>query len=182
MIYENLRNVFEIHSVSPQQVVLKVNVRNALTVAQYPFVNTEMEFISVTRGENHVMTVVKHNGQTWSIEFGANGHTLISDSVKVLKDNVLRFINDNHIMINYCGGDVTMATIYYNSYYRKWQLSLNIKLDMKGSRNCYYWSECAEDLDTAIQDFAPIVAAEEWRRDFSNIDVWRAVNPVYNIL
>lgn len=174
----NLNGVLEIAEVNNEQVIVKVNANDPLTVARYPFLDAQMNYITITRGDNHVFTIIKNDGSTWSFSFGSRGYTLIADSVKLLKDNVLKFIKENKIPLDYNGGTPVKCSIFFNSNFKRWQLSTDLD---KGHFN--YWSDTATDLESAIKDFADIVTADEWKQStaVTGISVWKPVNPKFTI-
>ena len=110
-------DVFEIEEFDDQQVIVKVNAKDALAVARHPYVSSDMAYITVSRGVDHIFTVVKSDGKTFSFSFGASGYTLISEALEALKKAVLDFISRNGINIEYHGGKPFGADIYYNSNY-----------------------------------------------------------------
>ena len=171
-------DVLEIKSIDTKQVVVKVNADDALTVALHPYLSSDMAYITVTRGKNHVFTVIDKKGKTWSFSFGESGYTLIGDSTSMLKNEVLDFIRENHIAIDYDGGTPTKATVYYNDNYHLWQLSVETT---KG--RFYFWSHNAKDFVSAVEDFKPMVEVQHWqeRRAVTGITVWDAVNPKFTL-
>lgn len=173
--YKNLDSIFELESVDTTQVILKVNANNSLKVAKYPFVSTDYDYITVTRGKKHLLTVIKKNGTTFSFHWGEGGYTLISDELELLKHNVMAFIDDCNIIMEYDGTEtLTEATIYYNSWYKKWQLSLD---------RSHWWSKTAIDSDEMIEECKKFVIADEWKEQkaTTGITVWKAINPKFTI-
>ena len=174
----DLSNVLETKEVSSNQVIIKVNAKDPLTVAKYPFLDSEMAYITVTRGNEHVFTVIKENGKTWSFHFGKSGHTLISESTEILKRNVMQFIKDNDIAIDYSGEKPIKAKVYYNSNYRKWQLSVDT---VKGCFN--HWSDTAKNFEEALDSFKGFVTSPNWneRKAVTGITVWDATEPKFTL-
>ena len=89
--------VFEVFDVTRELVVLKVNANDSLTVAMHPYVQSNYDYITVTRGSDHVLTVVKKDGTTFDFHWGYSGYTLISEGLEVLRRKVVEFIKRNHI-------------------------------------------------------------------------------------
>ena len=175
-IYKNLNNIFELESVDTTQIILKVNANSSLKVAKYPFVSSDYDYITVTRGRKHLLTVIHKDGTTFSFHWGEGGYTLISDNLSLLKYNVITFIEDNcGIILEYDGTEpLTEATIYYNTWYKKWQLSLN---------RSHWWSNTATDSDEMIEECKKFVTADEWKEQkaTTGITVWKAINPKFTI-
>ena len=157
MKYENLKKIFSIKEVDNNQVIVKVKANNPLTVARFPFVNSDMAYITITRGENHIVTIIKKNGSTFDFSFGISGKTCICDSLELLKENLLHFIKQNDIIIDYAGGKITRAEIYYNnsSYYKKWQLNTN---------KFNYWSDTATNAEEMIEECKKFINAKKWEK------------------
>lgn len=173
----NLNNVLSIQEYDEEQVVVKVNANDSLTVAKYPFLSGDMAYITVTRGDDHIFTVIKKDGKTWSFEFGSKGHTLIGESTERLKKEVLQFIKENDIILGRIKGEPREATVYYNSNFKKWQLTIETT---KG--RFYFHSDTAKDYDSAIKDFERFIKAD-WNKGIAvtGIDVWKAQNPVFTL-
>ena len=157
MKYENLKKIFSIKEVDNNQVIVKVKTNNPLTVARFPFINNDMAYITITRGKNHIVTIVKKNGSTLDFSFGIGGKTCICDSLELLKENLLHFIKQNDIIIDYAGGKITRAEIYYNNSfsYRKWQLTTN--------KFCY-WSDTATNEEEMIEECEKFINAKKWEK------------------
>jgi hypothetical protein len=157
MKYENLNKIFSIKEVNFNHVVIKVKANSPLTVARFPFVNSEMAYITITRGKHHVVTITKKDGKTFGFSFGEGSRTLICDSLELLKENLLYFIDQNNILIDYAGGEITRAEIYYNNSfsYRKWQLTTN--------KFCY-WSDTATNEEEMIEECEKFIVAKKWEK------------------
>ena len=169
----NLENIFCLRHFDNEKVILRVLADNPFKVAMFPFVSSDWEYITVTRGKNHTLTVIKKDGTTFSFHWGFNGHTLIGDSLESLKKNVLKFINESNILLEYNGGKNESAKIYYNSNYKKWQLTIN--------DDVHYWSDTAQSLTDMIEDCERFVIANNWKERIAptGITVWDAENVVY---
>ena len=119
-----MNNIFELVSNSREQVVLKVNAKDPLTVALNPYVQSNYEYITVTKGPNHTMSVINNEGKRWSIEWGERGHTLIGASTERLKQEVLKYIGSLDISIEYQGQPVKQVNVFYHSFFKKWEISI----------------------------------------------------------
>ena len=181
----NLNEIFKFVSADEDKVIIEVVADSPLKVAMFPFVSSEYNYITVTRGRNHILTVIKKDGKTFSFDFGDNGHTLISDSLEELKKQVLRFISDSGILIEWNGWVINKVCIYYNSNYNKWQLTLEGKRKSNygfGRCDAFYWSYTARNVDEMIKECMKFVTAKSWehRKAVTGIDVWDAVCPQFN--
>jgi len=172
-IYPNLTDVFELEDFDYGQVIIKVKADTPLKVAKFPFVSGEWEYITVTRGEKHILTVIKKDGKTFSFEWGKGGYTLISDNLTLLKRNVLAFIKNNDIILDYDGSKVKNASIYYNDYYKGWQLSID---------GTHYWNYEVNSAEEMIEYCKRFVTAK-WEKGIAQtgIDIWRAIEPKFTL-
>lgn len=169
--------IFQLEEVTPKQVIVKVNADDPLTIARHPYIDANMAYITVTRGKNHILTVIRKDGSTFSFSFGASGHTVISDNLERLKCEVLQFIADQNILIKHTGVIPETAVIYYNDFFKAWQLQFEPGPVIHHNREV----SSHEDM---IEACRPIVEAKEWKHEIAvtGIDVWRAVNPKYKLI
>ena len=180
----NLNEIFKLVSADEDKVVIEVLADSPLKVAMFPFVSSEYNYITVTRGRKHVLTIIKKDGKTFSFHFGDGGYTLISESLEELKKYVLKFISDSGILIEWNGQGIRRVDIYYNSNYKKWQLTLEGKRKTNygfGSVDVHYWSSNAKSLEDMIVECTKFVIAPAWEHSkaVTGIDVWTAKNPQF---
>ena len=164
-------SVLELVSVDNEKVVIKINAKDPLTVAMNPEFSSNMAYITITRGENHIMTIVREDGTTWSFHWGCSSSTLISDSVATMRNKVVDFIRENGIVFGLTNKP-SEATIYYNNNYKSWQLTLR-----NGSESDYIWYEDAHneyDMMAYAKKFLNPIC---WQKGVAQtgIDIWRAV-------
>ncbi len=119
-----MNKIFELVSDNNTQVVLKVHAKDPLTVAMNPYVSGNMEYITITKGYDHVMTVINNDCKKWSIDWGQRGYTLIGPNTERLKMEVLKFINELNISIEYQNQPVERVNVYYNDWMKKWEVSI----------------------------------------------------------
>lgn len=176
-----MKSVFTLEERTPDQVIVKVNaVNDPLVIARHPYIDSKMAYITVTRGENHVFTVINHDGTTWSIEWGERGHTLISRSTELLKEKVVEYIErECQIMLEWDDGEVDGATIYYNPNFKKWQLTL------EGTRKYHNYlrsailsdtAKCKEDMMAFAEKFI-VCNGWQYNKAVTGIDTWKAIEP-----
>lgn len=91
--------VFNLVDVNDEQVVIKVNAEDNLTIAMHPYISGNYDYITLTRGyeKDHIFTVIRKDGTTWSFHWGPHGCTMTSASVDRLRNKTLDFL------INECG-------------------------------------------------------------------------------
>lgn len=149
-----MNNIFELVSNSREQVVLKVNAKDPLTVALNPYVESDYEYITVTKGPNHTMSVINSAGKRWSIEWGERGHTLIGASTERLKMEVLKFINELNISIEYQGQPVKQVNVYFSDFLRKWEVSITPEF----GPHIAHFSEKAKCLEDIMVEAEAIIS------------------------
>lgn len=93
----NLDEIFTLYSDDEDQAIIKVNANSPLMVARYPFVSGEYEYITVTKSDTHILTIVKKDGSKTSFHWGAGGCTCISESLRELKTQVQKFLTDSRV-------------------------------------------------------------------------------------
>lgn len=146
--------VLSIESYDKDKVIVKVDVKSPLEVAQTGF-SMDDAYITVTRGKQHTMTFITREGKTCSIEWGDGGITLISDSLSRLKREVIRFIEDQGILLEWDDGKIDNARIFYNSNFGKWQLIIDGARNFGGrnyKKEAMYWSSTAQDQNEMIKE------------------------------
>lgn len=173
----DLDGIFSIEEIDDNQVIIKVLADSPLKVAQYPFVSKDYAYITVTRGESHLCKVIYADGHSFSFHWGGGSRTLVGEELEELKRQVIAFINQNHIFLNYDGQKVTGADIFYNSNLGLWQVTLD-------PVRCHYWSKTASNEQDMIKEAEQLgIFAEEWKKGVAQtgIDIWTAVNPKFQI-
>lgn len=80
-------------------IVVQNKVSSAIETALNPEIPMDEAFYSITKGDNHIFTITKHDGTTYSFEWGGHGTTLISDSMYVKKQRVLNFLQEELVLI-----------------------------------------------------------------------------------
>lgn len=162
--------VFELVKCSDDYVILKVNAEDNFVIAMHPYVNATYDYITVTRGKNHLLTVVKKDGTTFSFSWGEDGYTVISESLKTLKAEVVNFIQSEcYIPIKLKTSIYTKAKICYNNNFKSWQLTLN--------EDGYVFFPNCHDLEETIKIAEKFIKVKEWKHENARtgIDVWRAI-------
>ena len=169
-----LKKIFEIVSNNSEQVVLKVNADDPLTVAMNPYVSGNYAYITVTKGTEHILTVTKKDGSTFSFHWGDSGYTLISENLERLRKEVIKFIEHEGILLGWNTDELpTEISIFYNSNYKSWQFTA------RGNKvQAYYWSDYAsswEEMANEVYRFFPRFKACCWGHDtaVTGIDIWK---------
>lgn len=163
--------VLELVQNDKDKVVIKVNAKDPLTVALNPEFNANMAYITVTKGEKHIMTIIRDDGTSWSFHWGGYSTTMISDSVLAMKNKVIAFIRENGIAYGLTG-EPTKATICYNHNFKSWQLTLE-----HGREEDHIWYKDAANETDMIVYARKFINVEGWgqRKAQTGIKVWEAV-------
>lgn len=166
-------DVLELVKETPEQVILKVNINDPLTAAENSWLNGQWDYITITRGNNHIMRFIRKDLSSFSIQWGDGGCTCISDGLRETKKKIVDFVqNKCHILLDYAGQPIERAVIYYNSNFKSWQLTLSGK-----TPNCwsaYYWDHAAKDLEDMKISAGRFINVKEWvhRVAVTRIDTW----------
>lgn len=94
-----MSNVFELVKETAEQVIVKVNAKDLMVIAEHPYVDAQMAYITVTRGDEHIWTVVREDGSTWSWHTGKGGHTCVSENVNRLREELETFLAKEHVFL-----------------------------------------------------------------------------------
>ena len=172
--------IFTLEEVNKDLIVIKVNCDNNLTAAKNPPIDMTYDYISITRGKDHIFDVIRKDGTSFNFHFGDSGRTCIDKSTELLKNKVLSFLEEKNILIGYEHQPLVKATIYYNRSYDKWQLTMEGK--SRASVCC--WSKTATCADDLIKECKPLVEAQKWEKGKAQtgIEIWSAVSPKFNII
>lgn len=122
--FDDLNKIFEVADNSLDTLVIKVKKLSPLEVALHPFVSANMQYITVSKGRNHTLTVIYENGHHGDrFNWGDSGYTLISDGLEDLKKAVIKFAEDeNRILLDADFTKITEAYICYNNNFHAFQL------------------------------------------------------------
>lgn len=175
--FDDLNKVFSIEENTPTEVIVKVLPLSLIDVAKHPFVSADWAYITVTKGKNHVLSVIKQDGTKGvSFEWGKGGYTLISNGLEDLKQAVCLFVErDSAIMLDVDFESIKEATICYNSNFKKWELIID---GLRCRSGCYF-SEIANSKKEMFADVKRIIKVDGWIESTAptGIAVWIAINP-----
>lgn len=168
----NTSAVFKLVHVDTKQVILKVTAENNLVIAMNPYINATYDYITVTRGDNHNLTIVYKDGNTFSFHWGTRGETLISQELKMLREAVCSFIESQGILLGLTTSKPDGARIFFNSNYGCWQLVV----DVSG----YYFSKTAKSIVDIQREAKHFVNVKGWATQTSSngTTVWVAMKPI----
>lgn len=170
-----MKEVFELVKVDKDKAILKVKELDNLTIAEYPFLNSKMAYITITRGRRHTMTVINKDGSTWSVDWGAGGYTLCSDSINSLKWAARDFFQIEcgiPLDLTVENSAIKEAKVFYNRNCRAWQL--NLRVGPYQEQNI--WFEDCNNKDDVIFKAEKYIGKKVWayKRAQTGIDTWEA--------
>lgn len=159
-------NIFELVKCDYSKSILKVKTVDNLTIAEYPFINAKMDYITITHGENHIMTVINKDGSTWSITWGKSGYTLCSDSVRNLRCAAVDFLQKECKILLELKTPIKRASIFFNPHCNTWQLSFN-------STQHLFFEDCGGVADV-ISKAKDYIGEQSWKyqKAPTGIDTW----------
>lgn len=141
-------NLLSIENVSTEQVVLKVKDLTLAEIAMNPMFDKTMKYITVTRGKNHTLTVIKEDGTTFSFEWGESGHTLISGNLERLRLYVTNFLKKEKIFIDAKSDTVIQGTTFYNQDFKAHQLTLQTDTN----QDVFLWFDTEKERADYIEE------------------------------
>ena len=167
---------FEIVERNSDKIILKVLAKDSLTVAKHPYVSAEWDYITVTRGKEHVLTVIKNEGSTFNFHWGESGYTLISEGLKKLKLAVIDYLEkENYILLDWDDGKVNQASICYNGNFESWQLKLE-GYRYGSTIRAFARDKKIRSVEEMIEYAKHFVNAKGWEKvkAETGIDLWKA--------
>ena len=167
------KDVLELVHYDNDKVVVKFKELSNLEKAMNPWV-LNYEYVTITRGKNHIMTMISKDGGSWSISWGDNGCTMISDSLLRSRKEIVAFIEkDCFIPLNLDVPNylIESANVYYNNNVGCWQANFYVR-----GKSSNIWDKewvCAKD---AINFAKNIVGDCKWIKETAQtgIEIWRA--------
>ena len=147
-----------------------------MTVAKHPYVSAEWDYITVTRGKEHVLTVIKNEGSTFNFHWGESGYTLISEGLKKLKLAVIDYLEkENYILLDWDDGKVNQVSICYNGNFESWQLKLE-GYRYGSTIRAFARDKKIRSVEEMIEYAKNFVNAKGWEKikAETGIDLWKA--------
>lgn len=173
-----MSEIFEFVKADNSKAILKVKELSTLMIAEHPYMNSKMDYITITRGKQHTMTVINKDGSTWSVDWGDHGCTLCSDSVDSLKWAARDFFQEEcGILLDFCfrNDKIDDARIFYNDYFNAWQLSLS----GLGKNQSIRFKDADNEEDVMVKAEL-YIGKHNWvyKRARTGIDMWVAEFPL----
>jgi hypothetical protein len=92
--------VFTIVKDTEDLIVLGIKDLDPLGIAMHPYLSSDYRYISVTKGHDHTLSVIRKDGTKFSFSWGFSGFTLISQALKNLQSAVIAFIRDSAVRMD----------------------------------------------------------------------------------
>lgn len=120
-------NGFSLAENTDEMVILKNETKRPIDVAKNPWLSADDEYVTITKGRNHTLTLIKISGKTVSITFGERGYTLISDNFRKLKEKAIEAAHVFGVLLEIpTTRKPDNVCIFYNYGYKKWQAVLTV--------------------------------------------------------
>ena len=146
--------IFKLIENNEKLVIVQNLASTTLDVARHPYINLTMDYFTITKGKDHVFTIIKKDGDSWSFDFGQSSYTMITGNIENLKNAVLNFLETQGICVDVCTtAKPNKATIYYNNYFEAWQANLKFP-NCEGEQN--YWSKTATNQTETLKEIKKI--------------------------
>ena len=170
-----MNKIFKLVSVDAEKAIIEVGELDLLDLAEHPYLDVDNKYITVTRGDDHILKVINKDGSSWSIVWGYHGATRCGDLVNKLKGAVVDFLqNECGILLDMTidNSEIEGATVFYNRHYGSWGMTVyaegqNQSVRLKGCK----------DKDEAIEKATKFVGHRDWNylRSETGLDTWEAV-------
>lgn len=169
-------NGFSLVENTDEMVILKNEVKNPLEIAKNPWLSSDDEYITITKGRDHVLTLVKTDGKTVSISFGGRGSTLISDSFRKLKEKAVETAQVFGVLLEIpTTRKPDNVCIFYNDSYKKWQAVLTVN-GFNARENIWFTDAIDQNdaLELVEQCFLIKFNNLVYKKAQTGIDTWEA--------
>ena len=171
-----MSDVLELVHVDNSKVVVKFKELSNFDKALNPWVLPNADYITITRGKRHIMTVITKDGKSWSINWGEGGVTMISDSLLESRRQIVSFIEKECLIpidLTISNDEITEASVFYNQWFTSWQVQL--RGEGYGQEANIWDRSCNNEYD-AIDLANKFIGVHTWRKGTAQtgIDIWRA--------
>lgn len=173
------KGVFELVEETREQVVVKVNADDPLTVARHPYVSSDMAYITVTRGSENTYTIVKNDGRTWSFHMGKRSVEMVSENTHRLRHELDSFLLDERVFLDVETDYKPYAADFYE-YKGHWWVDFAFSDTNKRGRAYFplYYATPKDLVEKAFVDYNDMFAG---RGDFVESKPNGNVGTVYRV-
>ena len=167
-----MNSILELVHVDDSKVVVKFKELSNLEKAMNSWVLPEAEYVTITRGRDHIMRIIRKDGSSWSIEWGDSGCTAMSKSLIESRNRIVDFIEQEcHILLNIT--KIVGATVLYSRNLCSWQINFK---DCRGTIETVWNKDCNNEYD--IIELANKIIGKDctWKKGIAQtgINVWEA--------
>ena len=168
-------NGFTLAKNTEDMAILKVVAKTPLEIAMHPYLSSNYEYITITKGCNHIFTIVKEDGTTFSFHYGFSGCTSISDELIVLRNKVHDTLEEYGVIIDVQTMELPYKMdIFYDTYGRSWNATLYFQDDLGKEDFLSSKAKNEEEMYKEIEEkfkikFNPLIKG----RYQTGIDFWR---------
>ena len=121
-------NGFTLAKNAKDMAILKVMTKTPWEIAQHPYLSSDYEYVTITKGDDHIFTIVKEDGTTFSSHFGRNGYTLVSEDISLLQKKAMNALKNYGVIMDIPTLDLPYKmNIYYNRNFQSWQANLSFQ-------------------------------------------------------
>ena len=120
----------------------------------FPYVPTDYEYITITKGKGHILTAIDKHGHIITSFYYDHmpSHCNATEILKQLKRKVTKFIVLKGIFLNTYGDKKLKEIIcQYSNIENKWACQFSFKT-MKGTSTEVYYSDTAKNVDELIDE------------------------------
>lgn len=163
-------NGFTLAKNTEEMAILKVMVKTPWEIAQHPYLSSDYEYITMTKEEKNIFTIVKTDGTTFSF----SNLEMTGASIGKLKGEVYDALKKYGVTVGIPTMELPQKMeIYYNRFAQRWQANLSFKGISKEQR-MYLYAQNAEEMCKEIEKrfrikFKPLVHGYAQ----TGIDIWK---------
>lgn len=164
-------NGFTLAKNTEEMAILKVMAKTPWEIAQYPYLSLDYEYITMTKEEKNVFTIVKTDGTTFSF----SNLEMTGASIGKLKGEVYGALKKYGVTINIPTMELPYKmSIFYNRNFKSWQADLLFEGFSDEQQMYFSTPKNAEELCNEIEKrfrikFNPLVHGYAQ----TGIDIWK---------
>lgn len=138
---------FKLIENTEEYVVLKNIQKSELDIQKYPYIDMNTEYLAITKGIDHTLTIYKKDGHTFSFDYDEYGHTMVSSKFRRLAGHAGEYLKS--IGISIVAETIEQpdyAEFYYSNQSPNWRATLKYS-DDRHSEDYYRSSTAKNELE-----------------------------------
>lgn len=167
-------SIFSIAEVTDDYVIVKVNADDNFTVARHFYIQRDYDYITVTRGCHHIITVIRKDGSTFSWGCGGGRSTIVDDATDLLRNKLFEFIDAQNILLDLTFSQIEKVRIGRS---KRTQWHWTMRLVNKDGRYSNEYISKATSFDDMVKDVSRFVHVKKWTQVDSNEENNNAKEP-----